>query len=811
MEEGAKINYLRDKPAFIIAIIICIGVTIANLFPQIIFWIGATVILLFLLLINIIFTKNKLFTSLLLLFLLISGAGTRHSLEKSYFSVNHISNYLQLNREVKIIGEIINDPVEKKYNYSYLVNIKKIIIETDTLLVGGNSVLTLQKKSFQKNKNINYGDVISIECLLEEPSRSRNPGEFSYRDYLSMHDVYGIITPVNNIIEVIEIGSPNIIFEKIIIPSRKFIKNVINFTMSSEESFVMKGLLLGDQAMISPEIKSSFINTGTIHVLAVSGSHIALIISVLYLLFGMIRIPFKIKISVTILGIIFYMLLTGSTPSVVRASIMGIVVLTSQLLDRKTNLYNTLGVSALIILIWDTRQLFDAGFQLSYSAVFSMVFFYPRIKLFMENRIPKSLNKRKFTKQLILLFGITLAAQIGTIPITAGYFEKISIISLVANLVVVPLIAFVMTIGLISVITSSISFWIGSFFMEVSKYILSFIIYFVDLMNQVPFGIIQTSTFTFWSFSYYLIIILFFLSLNKIQRLRKIFLLLFGIITLNLWFSNFQLLNKNNNLRITILDIGQGEAILIQTSENKNILIDAGTTTRNNNSGEKIITPFISRSEISKIDYFIITHPHSDHIGGASNILNSIKVLNVLDSGQPYSSKIYKEFDSMISKNKINRIILSRGDVIEIENNLRLYVLHPTKYFIDIDSSDGFTELNNSSVILKLVYGQSSILLTGDAEIESEDEIVNQYGDFLNTDILKAGHHGSKTSTSENLLKYVTPEYATISVGKFNKFHHPSPIILDRLKSYNSKIFRTDKDGAIIFESNGVKFEQIKW
>ncbi|MDA0987160.1 MAG: DNA internalization-related competence protein ComEC/Rec2 [Bacteroidetes bacterium] len=806
MEMVDKSKFFQTKPALFVAILLAIGIIISNYFNVIFIWIILIFGFLLLIILNQIIFKSIFFRNIILVLILIFSASLQHSVNKNYFSQNHISNYLNLNQEFEIIGEVANDPIEKELYYSTIINTRKLINDFDTIIVTGKTLISIPKK-YTLTKKINFGDLIKIVGAIDEPSISRNPGEFNYREYLLMQGIYGIINSENNKIEVIETGNQNIFYSKIIIQSREFIKKIIEFTLQKDEAYVMRGLILGDQAMISTETKNYFINTGTIHVLAVSGSHIVLVIATFYILFGLLRIPFELKIIATIFGIIFYMLLTGSTPSVVRASIMGIVVLASQLLNRKTNLYNSLGVSVVIILLWDTRQLFDIGFQLSYAAVYGMVYFYPKIFLIYKKILPQYFFKNIILNNILLLFGITLSAQIATFPVTIFYFYKFSVISLFANLIVVPLIAIVMLISFIAIIISTISIWIGSIFIEPAGLTLKFIIYFVDMMNQVPFGVVEIYNFNYFSFIYFLLILVILASLSNILKVRKLVLFFFGIITINIWYSNFNQIQKNNLLRITTLDVGQGDAIFIQTPLNKNILLDVGLINRKSNSGEKIITPFLKRIGVSKIDYLIISHPHSDHIGGAINILNSFNVENVLGSGQKSESKIFNEFQKIAHQK--NYKSLKRGEIINIEDNIRFYVLHPIIEFIDTISSNGFSEINNSSLVIKMVYGKTSFLFTGDAEIETEENLSDVYSNFLDIDYLKVAHHGSITSTSETFLNNTTPQNAVISVGKWNKFKHPSPIVINRIENFKIKHHRTDKEGAVIYESDGSKISRV--
>ena len=222
------------------------------------------------------------------------------------------------------------------------------------------------KRTNEKVKEFRYGSLIALEGILSTPISSRNPGEFSYRDYLELNNIFATVHVLGySEVHVISEVTPNPFFEYVIFPSKHFIHRVITTAMSGDEANFMLGLLLGDRTDLSADIKSAFVNTGTIHVLIVAGMRVALIAAIMYTLFGLLRLPEREKSIAAIVGILYYMELTGAAPPVLRASLMAITVLLAKLFQERTNVYNSLGVSAVIILTYDPMQLFDAGFQLS--------------------------------------------------------------------------------------------------------------------------------------------------------------------------------------------------------------------------------------------------------------------------------------------------------------------------------------------------------------------------------------------------------------------------------------------------------------
>jgi len=263
------------------------------------------------------------------------------------------------------------------------------------------------------------------------------------------------------------------------------------------------------------------------------------------------------------------------------------------------------------------------------------------------------------------------------------------------------------------------------------------------------------------------------------------------------WIAVFQIGEASQFLKVVFFDVGQGDSIFIETPKKTQILIDGGPSGRVvEKLGNEL--PFSDRS----IDLVIATHPDSDHISGLVEVLKSYQVDSVATTGVKGSTAEFDEFVFEVEKNKANKIILKKRQKISI-GNLFIYVLAPLEDF------EGKTvkDYNTSSLVLKAVYGNNSFLLTGDASVSIEKKLIEEGSDVL-SQVLKIGHHGSKTSTSDLFLEKVSPEIAVIQVGKDNRYGHPSPEVLERLEKYGIIISRTDQQGDIKFFSNGFSFIQ---
>lgn len=690
------------------------------------------------------------------------------------------------------------------------VKTQSIILSSDTTEYGWRAqcqILTMNESTipgdfrltiYGKINMPNEGDTLESIGIIKPLSLKRNPGEFDFKSFYERKNIFGkkfidkksspIIKPNNSTPSKVSIKS-----------IQTYIRSTIQQSTDPKTSGLLLALILGDKSTIDENLKNDFAETGVIHVLAVSGLHVGYILIILTIITSIMGIPWGWDKLLIVLGLIFFCFLTGLKPSVIRASMMASLYVIAPLINRPVSVWNIIGFVGSFLLFIDPLYIVDLGFVLSFSAVISIIYFY---KLF-ESILPPKINPRfienKGAKFILGLFFVSLSAQIGTLPITVYYFYKIPLISLIANVIIVPLIGIIVVFGFI-ILGLSFSPMLSSIAGE-SAWLFQ--------------KLISTLAFYFSSFNY---------SSIPIHQIENIHILLYGILVAGI----FLLFQKNyrgkgiifcflflnlfvySSIRspktdIIFMDVGQGDATLIRFSNNKTMLIDAGNKNRQKDWGNQVVIPVLNHFGIKKLDWVMMSHPHADHIGGLVSVVESFPADTLLDSHAGYGSWTYNHL--LERYQELGTVIKYPipGEIIKITPMESMLFFAPDSQF-----STSQHNVNNASIVFKLISGNNSILFTGDLEHEG-DEIVLPFSNYLKSDVLKVGHHGSITSTTEPFLSVVEPKMAVVSVGENNKFSHPSKIIMDRLKTYNVKIHRTDISGALWISSNGYSFQEVLW
>ena len=684
------------------------------------------------------------------------------------------NKYLEIYKDDKSIisatAVVIKGPSEGEYNYKYTVKARTGKYKNKKFIVYIN----------KKNKKLlEYGDLIEIKGEYSAPEVARNYKGFDYSQYLKTLNIYGTIKVEES--KIINKNQLSPILISINNIKEKMIDNT-NRNMPKRTANLLLGILIGERDNIQEDIIESFRTANLSHILAVSGAHTSYIILGITYLISKSKTPKRIGYIITIIILLIFIIITGASYSVVRACIMAIVVIGAKICYRKENFFTSICISLIIILIQNPFAINDIGLKLSFMGTVGIVIFNKSITNFFI--------KLKIKQKIAEALSVTFSAQLMIMPITILNFNTISLTFFISNILASPLLGIIIIFGFISIFISSILNPISKILFLILHIFLELLILVSKVTEKIPGSSILVKTSNILFAIVYYILILFFnyffvIKQNPTRRFHKKIIKIITIKNIKNAFKAIAvvflimlLLTRivgiiNPTLKIYFIDVGQGDSTLIVTPKNKKILIDGGEGKTN------VLFQYLLDRRINKIDHIIISHFDSDHCNGLIEIIEKMRVENIVMSKQSKESEEYKKILEIIKQKNIKVSSVKAEDKIIIEKNLYIKILNPAEKF-------EFQDLNNNAIVAKLVYKNFSMLFTGDIE-KAEESLAKKYKNELKSTILKVAHHGSKTSTSEEFLKYVEPQIALIGVGKNNKFGHPNQITIERLKSIRSQ------------------------
>ena len=729
-------------------------------------------------------------------------------------------NLYKENENLSFIAIVVGNREEKEYKDTYKIKVVNMLNKKDNKNYKDTFlILSIDKKS---KILLGYGDKIKVEGEYVKPEKARNYGGFDYSNYLKTLKIYGTIkTSKVKTLEKECLKNVFMLANRVNVKIKENIKKL----MDDKYASILIGLILGDTSNIEEELKEKFKIANISHILAISGMHITYIIIGINLILKNFLGKKKTRI-ITIAILVIYVFITGFSPSIVRASIMGIMVLISKLIHKRNDTWTAISLSLLVLLIYNPYLLGNIGLQLSYLGTIGIIVFNKNIYKFLhEIKLKNDKVKYKINRKLILtidrikeILAITFSAQVMIMPVMLFHFNILGSYFFISNFLVSIIIGPIIIIGSIGVITSFFSMEISRFILFIVLIGIKFLINISEIAN-LPFSKIYLSTPKIWQIIIYYIIVIILNKIysayfnkkinnterriknlvalakyefykNKKQILAKIIIIIFFIFTINL---------IPKELKIHFIDVGQGDSTFIITPKNKTILIDGGgSESKEFDVGKSTLLPYLLDKGYTKIDYIFISHFDQDHVGGIITILKELNVGQLFITKQEESLK-YEEVIKLAKSKKIKINIVKSKSKIQIEKDLYINVLWPGGKYIEENS------INNNSMVAKLCYKDFSMMFTGDIEEMAEKEILKEYKDsnILSSTVLKVAHHGSKTSSSKEFLEKVSPKFALIGVGKNNLFGHPSNEVLNNLEDIKCKYYRTDEKGEIILRVKG--------
>lgn len=716
---------------------------------------------------------------------------------------HHLSNFSDLGRDVMVLGTVTDDPDHDSVKTRFTLAVDSIRLSRHIVIATeGNIQVSIKRPAVS---SVSYGDRLEITGWLRRPRHERNPGEFDFERYLSYRGVFGLMSVRDaGRIRHYDGFFGNRFMRDVVLPIKQHVVDVCHRTLSPLGASVVIGLLVGERSEIPADVIQAFSLTGTIHILSLSGLHVVFISAILMAIFSFLHIPYGPRVVLTIGCIGLYVLIGDSVPPIVRAAFMTSVVLLGTLWQRRRNIVNSLLVALLVVLFIDPLSLFDIGLQLSFAAVLSIVLLYPRLEDFCRGRGWLSKEESGLKDRCIQLLLVSVAAQVGTMPFTAYYFYKIPLFSVVANLAVVPLSSAVMALGFLSSAVAPLSMTVAGWYAQINDLTVWLMVETASVASRLPLAYVDFYVMEAWTAVACYVVIAAGLAWRSLP-VRKV--ALFGLLILLVVVSWWPVVAPPKS-QMVFLDVGQGDCAFIRTASGKTMLIDGGDRHDEFDFGERTVAPFLRKQGIGRLDYVIMSHPHDDHIGGLAYILNHFDVGTVIESGQSYVSGTVADIKAAITRKAIPVQVVQAGDALAIDADHDVYFLHPTRAFVSTTGQAPFST-NNASLVLQMRFKNKKVLFMGDAELASLDRI-QRFGTALASDIIKVGHHGSWNGTSPALVAAVRPVWAVMSVGSFNTFNHPSPAVEAMFQRAGTTVLRTDRLGAVIFETDGQTIQRVR-
>ncbi len=823
-----------------VAVFLAAGILTGRAWPDLPVWLPGAGFIVVLLIITLIVIRFKPVVLICCFLAACWGFASMADIQNPDLPAYHISKFADGSR-YEITGTI--DSFTRHYPRK-----NRVILVCESIAVPGESPVSTSGKINlsiyrDNNKGIvftpGYGHKIRFVSPLNAIRNFSNPGGFDYKLHMQYKGVFGSAYAWTKKLEVLEkednsLGT--VFFQQIekardrfwtLLKSRTVeasgsSKTSKDLATSDNAAAILGALITGKKEILSPEIRDAFARAGASHILAISGLHLSIVAFGAYWIFYFLLNRFhrltvtgqarKFAGMLTLVPLFLYALFAGFSPSTQRAFIMTLVFMTAILTEKENDSLNTLCLAAIIILILDTTALFSISFQLSFSALLFIILGFGAVPQFRHGEWLRKNRAMTFFSGAIL---VTFFAGLGTFPLIARYFNMVSHVQILSNLILVPVMGFVcLPLGFLGLVSMSV-------FPGLARGILDLAI---EILIQC-IGIIEFITGFDWSWSriitptwgevglFYVFLAGFYLSVTHrglsrrsvshrgLNRRRKtgIWLMAFSLVTGSVS-AGISIKNRffKENLTITVLDVGQGNAAVVRTPSGKVLLIDGGgfSGISGFDVGRYVVGPFLWRNRIKTLDGVILSHPESDHMNGLVFILENFRIKRWIKNRDTNNTPAFARLDHLAEKRKILQWFPTRTPGIFSFDGVKLIVRPRNR-------NQRHGNRNNNSLICRITYKEFSMLFPGDIERSREKVLVMDEKTKLKSKVLLAPHHGSKGSSTKIFLDKVDPESVIVSCGYKNRYGFPHPNTLKRYGVEGVKVFRTDLHGAVTVTTRG--------
>ena len=705
-------------------------------------------------------------------------------------------------------------------------------------------------------RSLRCGDAVEATLRLRTPERYRDPGAWQYADYLAAQGIGATATlPATHLLTIGDHRAGTMRCRlyaaqrwasgrlMTYVDSRANAHLPKALRLNADDAGMLNAMLFGDRDRLSHTLRLGFERTGSFHLFVVSGMHVALLAGALFFLCRRLRLPRVAATACTIVITALYALLTGFGAPVQRALLMSSIFLIARLLNRDRNVMNSLGAAALAVLVLSPSALFEASFQMTFLVIVAiggiaiplgewsflpyaraarnldhlwldlgmhprLAEFRIRLRIWGEHlepllggwglRVPAVLVRRSLWLLELLLIGV-VAEMVMVLPM-ATYFHRATIFALPANVLSIPLVAILAPMGVMTFLASLISPWLAVIPASATGLLLHAITSVIGHISRLHAADWRIPGPSPWVFSFAVVC---WLTLCWLVRRSPRCAMLAGVLlpmvaAMVLWPE--PVLFTSQDLEVTAIDVGQGDSLLLVSPEGRTMLVDAGgpvgrgenaTLSTKFDVGEDVVSPYLWSRRMRHLDVVALTHAHSDHMGGMAAVLRNFRPHELWVGIDPDSGA----YDALLHEARdlgIAIVHLHAGDA-RMLGGIGFSVLAPAPAY-----RNPHAPVNDDSLVLRVDYGQASVLLEGDAETPSERAMLAS-GEVHPVTLLKVGHHGSRTSTTPEFFAAAHPQMAVISVGKGNTFGHPRPEVIERLAEAHTRVYRTDRFGLTQF------------
>ncbi len=722
---------------------------------------------------------------------------------------------------IRVEGVISLDPQPTGTAWRFPLSVRRVWIRERWHASHGDLLVVAKVPpslaSARDKQHFRYGDRLIVTGKAEEPPVFE---DFDYRDYLARQGVFS--TMVRPGVELVGEGEGNRLMQEIL-SIRNRLSRSLEQAIPEPHNSMAQALLLGRRSTMPPELTQAFRDTGTSHILAISGLHVGVLLGISIAfsrwLLGARR---QMYILVPLLSIWGYAALSGMSPSVQRAAMMGSIYLLGMALGRQNSIAPALAAAAAVMAGIQPGILSDVSFQLSFTAMAGLALLAPPIERRLLVLRADAGEEGGWSRALSSSIASTVAATLATLPLVAFYFQQVSLVGLPTTLLALPALPIILGTGLLTAVLGLISPAAAEIAGWGAWLCLSYLKTVVGIFDTIPGNAVRVGGFGAPMVVAYYVALLAAIAARRrlpavsarlLQPLggasglkemiesylpgRRVFwaMTLMGVLaSVTIWTA--ALSKPDGRLHVAFLDVGQGDAIFVVTPGGRQVLIDGGADPRRllTHLGERV--PFWDDT----LDLMVLTHPHEDHVAGLVGALDRYDVGLVLERSFEFPSPDYTLWQSALKYKDIPVLQAVEGQRILLDHGLTLEVIYPPEILLENTTAD----VNNASVVTRLTYGEISFLFTGDLHWDAESYILHRSLP-IRSDVLKVPHQGSRTSSSPAFVREVAPQVAVISVGADNAFGHPHPEALDTLRAIlpEDRVLTTARNGTVQFASDG--------